>query len=264
MDEFDKVEKLRQRADVSFEEARDALRACDGDLLDAMVYLEKLGRVKAPEKEVFSTDADKKEEYHNVNEVIEENERSVDPSFGEQLGHLLKTAFRKSVDNFLAVSYKGEERFRVPILVVILALLMFNVGAVIAIVISLFFDVRYSFVGKDDLSKVNDVMNQAGAKATEWMNTSYKKEQASVKQEPESQSEKQRRREERYAEKAERRAEHWEKKAKQWEERAEKKYGKGKDEKEENTVDQGPLETFSKQEVDELAKKYDEDDKSGK
>ena len=49
MDEFEKVEKLRQRANVSFEEARDALRLCDGDLLDAMVYLERIGQAKAPE-----------------------------------------------------------------------------------------------------------------------------------------------------------------------------------------------------------------------
>ena len=101
MDEFDKVEKLRQRANVSFEEARDALRACDGDLLDAMVYLERLGHVKAPEKAVFSTNADEK--YENVPDVIVKNEKSADPSFGEQLGHLLKTAFRKSIDNSLGI-----------------------------------------------------------------------------------------------------------------------------------------------------------------
>ena len=39
MDEFDKIDKLKQRAGVSYAEAGEALRACDGDLLDAMVYL---------------------------------------------------------------------------------------------------------------------------------------------------------------------------------------------------------------------------------
>ena len=57
MDEEQKIEKLRQRADVSYEEARDALRACEGDLLDAMVYLERLGQAKAPEQTTFSTNA---------------------------------------------------------------------------------------------------------------------------------------------------------------------------------------------------------------
>ena len=36
MDEMEKVEKLRARADVTADEARNALKACDGDLLDAI------------------------------------------------------------------------------------------------------------------------------------------------------------------------------------------------------------------------------------
>lgn len=255
MDEFDKVEKLRQRANVSFEEARDALRACDGDLLDAMVYLERLGHVKAPEKAVFSTNADEK--YENVPDVIVKNEKSADPSFGEQLGHLLKTAFRKSIDNSLVVSYRGQEKFRLPVLVVIILVLMMNFGAVVAIVISLFFDVRYSFEGKDDLRKVNDMIDQAGSRATEWMNESYKHGQEEGKKEAGRQEDKQRRREEHYAKKAEAKAEYWENKAKKWEERAGKRGGS--DVKNETT---GPLETFSRQEVDELAQKYDAEDKN--
>ena len=43
MNELEKAEKLRKRADVSLEEAVEALKVCDGDLLDAMVYLEKKG-----------------------------------------------------------------------------------------------------------------------------------------------------------------------------------------------------------------------------
>ena len=50
MNEFEKAEKLRERANVSFEEARDALKACGGDLLDAMVYLERLGHIKPSEE----------------------------------------------------------------------------------------------------------------------------------------------------------------------------------------------------------------------
>ena len=85
----------------------------------------------------------------------------------------------------------------------------------VAIVISLFFDVRYSFEGKDDLRKVNDMIDQAGSRATEWMNESYKHGQEEGKKE-----DKQRRREEHYAKKAEAKAEYWENKAKKWEERA--------------------------------------------
>ena len=37
MEQLEKVEKLRERADVSYEEAKEALEDCDWDLLDAMV-----------------------------------------------------------------------------------------------------------------------------------------------------------------------------------------------------------------------------------
>ena len=37
--QFEKVEKLRERANVTYEEARDALNEANGDLLDAMVLL---------------------------------------------------------------------------------------------------------------------------------------------------------------------------------------------------------------------------------
>ena len=63
MDEFEKVEKLREKANVSYEEARDALRASDGDILDAMVYLEKLGKVEAPKESSHTTSYEQQNQY---------------------------------------------------------------------------------------------------------------------------------------------------------------------------------------------------------
>ena len=51
MEEFAKVEKLVEITGVSFEDARNALRACDGEMVDAMVYLEKLGKVSSVKKD---------------------------------------------------------------------------------------------------------------------------------------------------------------------------------------------------------------------
>ena len=55
MDDLEKVERLRERADVSYEEAKKALEECNVDLLDAMVYLEKQGKVKKPGKTSYTT-----------------------------------------------------------------------------------------------------------------------------------------------------------------------------------------------------------------
>ena len=49
MDNLEKVEKLREKTGVSYEEAKEALEANNYDVLDAIIYLEKKGKVKAPE-----------------------------------------------------------------------------------------------------------------------------------------------------------------------------------------------------------------------
>ena len=241
-----------------------------------MVYLEKMGQAKAPEQPTFSTNAEEKQSYENVPEaVVRSQDTKSDPSFGEQLGHLLKTAFQKSVDNFLVVSHRGEEKFRLPILVVVLLIFVFNFAAVIALIVSLFFDVKYQFTGKDDLSKVNRMMDEAGTKATGWMAESYKQDAASARQATDRQAERQTRREDHYAERQARREEHYaEKQARREEhyaERAERraehyaeKYGssdKSKDQPKEDTPSE-PLETFAQKEIDDLTKKYDDADKN--
>ena len=48
---IEQVEKLRSKANVSYEEAKNALEACGDDILEAMIYLEKQGKVQPPPTE---------------------------------------------------------------------------------------------------------------------------------------------------------------------------------------------------------------------
>ncbi|MDP4159978.1 MAG: ubiquitin, partial [Bacillota bacterium] len=48
MTTLEQVEKLCAMANISYEEAKAALDAANGDLLEAIIYLEKQGKVKAP------------------------------------------------------------------------------------------------------------------------------------------------------------------------------------------------------------------------
>ena len=45
MEEFTKVERLVTITGASYEDARNALKCSDGDIVDAMVYLEQVGKV---------------------------------------------------------------------------------------------------------------------------------------------------------------------------------------------------------------------------
>ena len=181
MDELDKIEKLKQRANVTYEEARNALSICDGDLLDAMVYLERQGKAKAPEQTSFSTDASDKTSYENVTAVVERHQETNDPSFGEQLGRAIKIGTQKSMDNYLVISHKNKEVFRLPLLLFIVILLFGHLPVLLAMGISLFCDIRYSFEGKDDLSKINEMMDKAGSKASQWVEEAKSEERSTEK-----------------------------------------------------------------------------------
>ncbi len=198
MDEFEKAERLRQCADVSYEEARDALKACGGDILDAMVYLERLGHRRnfgnasgpRPEGRADHRGADSYRgagEYRRGTDPYRgagEYRRGTDsyrgageyrretgyegPTFLQSLGNLLGTAIRKSMENYLVVSHEGVVKFRISIFAFAILLMIFSAGLLIAMGVSLCFGVTYSFVGKDDLSRVNEVIGNAGNRATEW------------------------------------------------------------------------------------------------
>ena len=61
MDHFEMVEKLRTKANVSYEEAKAALEKTDWDVLDALVLLESEGKVKEAAAGQEYTTQEKKE-----------------------------------------------------------------------------------------------------------------------------------------------------------------------------------------------------------
>lgn len=170
MNDFEKAERLREIADVTFEQARDALRACNGDILDAMVYLEKLGYGRRPGYTIRNNA--EKAYYKDVAGVVapevRDEPKQEGRSFLGALGHLIGTAVKKSLENYVVVSHEGEVKFRISVFAFVLLFMIFSFSMLIAMVVSLFFGVKYSFAGKADLSKVNDVMNRAGDKAAQW------------------------------------------------------------------------------------------------
>ena len=157
MDQLEKVEKLRERANVSYEEAKEALEASNWDLLDAMVYLEKHGKAEPPEQETASSASQEV----SVKEKVEEQEKESSEGLLTKLAKICKVLFRMSKENSFCVNRHEKELIRIPAWVLILALLFAWKIILPAVVIALFFDCRYSFSGKDDLSPANKAMDKA-------------------------------------------------------------------------------------------------------
>ncbi|MBR6402184.1 MAG: hypothetical protein IKS48_02220 [Eubacterium sp.] len=162
MDEFAKVEKLREKANVTYEEAREALSKANGDLLDAMVLLEKEGKVKSPEQSVYRTSQEAGAQYADVPAIVKENEqKGSEDSFFKKVGRGVKRGLEYVSDNYILVTHKDETVIKVPLWIGILALFFFWEILMFIIIISLFCDCRYRIEGEDKNDGVNRVMEQA-------------------------------------------------------------------------------------------------------
>ena len=161
MEMIEKVERLREKANVSYEEAKAALEQTGGDLLDAIVLLERQGKVKEPAHSTFSTEYEEQKDYIKVRDKVEEQENSA-PSMGRTIGRLFRGLIRFIKQTTFIVT-KGEDTvFTMPTLV--FALLLFFFWEVLApvMVIALFFGVRYSFEGEEEAEKANSILHKAG------------------------------------------------------------------------------------------------------
>ena len=77
----------------------------------------------------------------------------------------IRDFFRKAknilVYNSVSITRNGEEKGRIPAWLLAIILVCCFKFSVAVLIISLFLGFRYSFVGKDDLSKANEVMDKA-------------------------------------------------------------------------------------------------------
>ncbi|MCR5302908.1 MAG: DUF4342 domain-containing protein [Lachnospiraceae bacterium] len=167
MDTFEKVEKLREKADVSFEEAKAALEEAGGDLLDAMIILEKQGKAD-PKKESYRTD----ESAELL--VVDQPEENKEKKHGNAFTDKVKALWHKSCENYFVVERNDEVIVNIPIWVFILILLCTWHVMVVAMIIALFVGCRYSFKGADEMKLANDVCEKA-TEAAEKVKEEYNK-----------------------------------------------------------------------------------------
>jgi hypothetical protein len=169
MTELEKVEKLREKANVSFAEAKEALDASGGDILDALIYLENQGKATVPPGGgCFSGDAaaSSRQEYQQSAENSGKAESAGrGESFGgmmSRLGNFLLKLLDKGNNNYLDATDKdGKLVFSCPITVVVLLLMFFFWVVIPMLIISMFCGLRYSFRGENVKDSVNQVMDSA-------------------------------------------------------------------------------------------------------
>lgn len=155
MDKLEKVEKLREKTGVSYEDAKNALEACDYDLLDAIIYLEKLDKVEAPDVDSFVTGGDQQAstEFEQAQQTYTNDCNKV--TFGQMMDRFFKWCgkiLKKSVDSTFIVERRGQTMINVPVLVLVIALILAFWVVLPLLVVGLFCECRYHFEGIGDIN----------------------------------------------------------------------------------------------------------------
>ena len=158
------VERLREHADVSFGDAKAALEHTGGDLLEALIWLERQGKIGLSGVSRYQTGPS----------APDPDAARYDLPGQEQEG-FWRRAWRVLTENRLEC-VRGETRLEVP-LAVLIALLVFAAYVVIGLwLLGFCFGWRYRFAGPQLGKKaVNDVMDRLDGTAADLRETVRKK-----------------------------------------------------------------------------------------
>jgi hypothetical protein len=165
MTNIEKVEKLREKANVNYADAKDALERSDWDVLDAMILLEKDGKIPT-EQNIVEVAYTTKDDEPNAEQSTASAGST--PGLGDLLRQFVRFAGRlikKGNANTLIVERGSETIVGVPVTIFVLLAALAFWAIIPLLIIGLFFGFKYSFsgpdLGKDHINsaihKANDV-----------------------------------------------------------------------------------------------------------
>jgi len=166
---LEQVERLREKAAVSFEDAKAALDASGGDLLDALIWLEKQGKIKPPASGGFYSSRDEGESESESAQNESARKESRGESFSDMIkrfGRFCARLIHKGNSNYFEVKKDGKLILSVPVTVLALSLIFAFWIVLPLLVLGLFLGCRYYFRGQDlGRESVNRVMDTASEAA---------------------------------------------------------------------------------------------------
>ncbi|GHV10251.1 hypothetical protein FACS1894217_15650 [Clostridia bacterium] len=154
----EQVEKLLQYADVSYEEARDALEQTNGNMLDAIVALERKGRINSSGKRVSDEGA------VIVLPATEQKKSEQTQPKSAQANDFFDKLFKMM---FIVTGTTDKSLFSMPAFVLVLLLIFAWPIVIPLLIVGYICGMRYNFEGPHmaSVNKVADDVNAAAAKA---------------------------------------------------------------------------------------------------
>ncbi len=143
MEHIEMVERLHEKANISYTDAKDALERSGWDMLEALVLLEREGKIDPLTASTSSADGDTA--YETVTATASKSKK--DNGFHEAMnkaGETLKRLFDDSLTTDFVVKRQGKEVFRLQVLIALILCLCLWEPILIALVVGLICDCRYS------------------------------------------------------------------------------------------------------------------------
>ena len=173
MERNEMIEVLMGKANISREEAHNALEICNWDLLDTIIYLERRGQVENNEAttiiEVKVEEQNKKEDNKKHGEKF--------GGIGEVIGSVFKCLgkiLRRGNENFFEIRKDNEKPIRISLTISLLLLIFLSVPCIVLLIIGLFCGYKYSISGASmNYDGVNTVFEEV-SKSAETIKKDFK------------------------------------------------------------------------------------------
>lgn len=141
------VDELRKRTGSTYEEAKAALEANNGDLLESIIYLEKQGKMHSGKEEY-----EKKHYQNGFDNVVEGTKKIV----------------KKGNNNFLVISKREERVLKLSLTVSTVLTVIAPYVVVPTLGVALLTGHRFKIEGKDlNIDKVNKTLDKISNKVDE-------------------------------------------------------------------------------------------------
>ena len=163
---LEQVEKLCEKANISYDEAKTALEETNGDILEAIINLEKQNRIQAPKGGGYyssgNVEQDREDDGSRKN-MGKESKVNDGTSFGELIGRSFRWCVKiinKGNRNHFNVIKDEDKIMAIPVTVLAVLLLFMFWVTIPIIVLGLFFGYRYTFsgphLGKENINRAMD------------------------------------------------------------------------------------------------------------
>ena len=173
------VERLREKAPVSYGQAKRALEYSGGNLLDALIYLEEQGAIPRQEGAYFTTRGETPPPPPPAPPAPEpeaetgggKKKKKKRPAREAKVGgrpSLLQTLRRWLIDNELEIWRKDKPVTALPVLILVLLVIFAYYVTIPLLILGLFLGFRYRFSGPDlERDSLNDVMDNVADTAAD-------------------------------------------------------------------------------------------------